>query len=962
LAQIVGATTRSEINRSTPSVTVYSNQGLAVRQLGYYRREIDEAATVRIHLQRYNSAGQLKSSIDPRLSVNYLANSATTIPNQQQQSTLSGAVLKSDNVDAGIRVAFPDVQGKPLWSWDSRGTENSVDYDKLRRVTAVYEKERGKEKVCRERFRYGEASDIGEKNNTVGQLIKHYDTAGLQLIPEYNLLGIATQDERIFLTSEKIADWANDNTENAKLLEELSYASSSETNVLGETLTQIDAANNERHTRYDIAGQVSQTTLQLSGEAEKFLVHHRIYRATGQLQEETLGNGVQLQYFYEADTQRLTEKRATRLLGNKVLQSLHYNYDPVGNVVSIEDKAQEVEYYKNAKAESISHYVYDSLYQLIAADGVESEQASREISRLPHAISFGNKDACRLVNYQKTYNYDAGGNLYAIQHQGAGTYTQELIIDTLSNRGIEKRAAGPTLHESFDANGNYLYLNIDQPLSWDTRNQLQETVQIERSDTIFDKETYVYDGSGMRVQKKRTYLAENQIHTERVRYLSGLELREHWQTNSQGENKQIREKLQLIQAQAGNVPVKVLHWQSGKPDAIENDATYYSLSDHLGSNQIELNKTAEVVSFESYYPYGGTAIWSTRNQIEADYKYQRYSGKERDHSGLYYYGYRYYLPWLGRWLNPDPAGTADGLNLFWMAWNNPVNLVDPDGMGPAPFPLHPAEQRLRDLLPDILTFANNQVSAALEALTQRGILWAKAPIPGNYLKIVEDFMGNASTQTIKNLHKRFESIKAGLKRITPESFSIVYSIAYWEGEEEDEWDTFAWVTSDDINRFQSGYPATIHLSYINLATLHPEAIAATVLHEISHLVLGTGDFEYSIQQAPQKSFYGTTLLLPLLEYAVKRASRPLENADTLSNLSAVLYYVSRKNYVDDIYRPALGYTYDRPSLEYNKLQSSSGVNMSKLEIASSRSGRKFNAEYFPSVDPVDYFNPRLFGT
>jgi insecticidal toxin complex protein TccC len=678
----MNASVHSEINRNTPKVTVYSSQGLAVRQLNYYRREVGAAAQVRIHLKRYNKAGQLTSGIDPRLSASYLRNPSTTTPNQRQQNTLGGAVLKSDNVDAGIRVLVSDVRGQALWSWDSRGTERTFDYDALRHVTAVHEKERDKELLCRERFRYGEAGDIGAKNNTVGQLIKHYDTAGLQLIPEYNLLGTATQNERIFLNSEKIADWADDDTENAKLLEDQSYRNSTETNALGETLTQIDAANNARNTRYDIAGQVSQTILQLPGEAEQSLAHHRIYHATGQLQVETLGNGVQLHYDYESDTQRLKEKRAIRLSDDKLLQSLHYSYDPVGNILSIEDQAQEPEFYKNAKAESMSHYVYDSLYQLISAEGVESEQSSCETSSLPHAISFGNKDTSRLVNYHRSYDYDAGGNLFEIKHQGASTCTQELSIDTVSNRGIEKRASGPTLQESFDANGNRLYLNIDQPLSWDTRNQLQETIQVKRIDTISDKETYVYDGSGMRVQKTRMYLTENQIHTERVRYLSGLELREHWQTDLQGQNQRIIEEHHVIQAQAGDVPVKVLHWEHGKPNEIENDAIYYSLSDHIGSNQIELNKTAEIASFESYYPYGGTAIWSTKDQIESSYKYQRYSGKERDYSGLYYYGARYYIPWLGRWLNPDPSGISDGLNLFYMVENNPITFLDDAGRMP----------------------------------------------------------------------------------------------------------------------------------------------------------------------------------------------------------------------------------------------------------------------------------------
>ena len=60
----------------------------------------------------------------------------------------------------------------------------------------------------------------------------------------------------------------------------------------------------------------------------------------------------------------------------------------------------------------------------------------------------------------------------------------------------------------------------------------------------------------------------------------------------------------------------------------------------------------------------------------------RYSGKACDDStGFYYYGARYYLPWQGRWLNPDPAGPADGMNLMQFVGGNPLTLIDSDGRG-----------------------------------------------------------------------------------------------------------------------------------------------------------------------------------------------------------------------------------------------------------------------------------------
>ncbi|MNF24187.1 hypothetical protein D3C84_47760 [compost metagenome] len=44
------------------------------------------------------------------------------------------------------------------------------------------------------------------------------------------------------------------------------------------------------------------------------------------------------------------------------------------------------------------------------------------------------------------------------------------------------------------------------------------------------------------------------------------------------------------------------------------------------------------------------------------------------------YGFRYYAPWLQCWINPDPAGDADGLNRYRMVGNGPVNRRDVQGL------------------------------------------------------------------------------------------------------------------------------------------------------------------------------------------------------------------------------------------------------------------------------------------
>jgi YD repeat-containing protein len=45
-------------------------------------------------------------------------------------------------------------------------------------------------------------------------------------------------------------------------------------------------------------------------------------------------------------------------------------------------------------------------------------------------------------------------------------------------------------------------------------------------------------------------------------------------------------------------------------------------------------------------------------------------------------GFRYYAPWLQRWINPDPAWGIDGLNFYRMVRNNPIALHDPNGLTP----------------------------------------------------------------------------------------------------------------------------------------------------------------------------------------------------------------------------------------------------------------------------------------
>ncbi|MDE5420597.1 LysM peptidoglycan-binding domain-containing protein [Ancylomarina sp. DW003] len=108
----------------------------------------------------------------------------------------------------------------------------------------------------------------------------------------------------------------------------------------------------------------------------------------------------------------------------------------------------------------------------------------------------------------------------------------------------------------------------------------------------------------------------------------------------------------------------------------------YQLDNHLGSASLELDETADIITYEEYHPFGTTSYRSGRTETETSQKRYKYVGKERDEeTGLYYYGFRYYAAWLCRFVSVDPLQfDYPYYTPFQYAGNKPITYIDLDGL------------------------------------------------------------------------------------------------------------------------------------------------------------------------------------------------------------------------------------------------------------------------------------------
>ncbi|MFZ5933929.1 RHS repeat-associated core domain-containing protein [Pseudomonas sp. HS6-2] len=846
------------VNQNTPKAIARDGRGSSVREITYHRHpDALDVTRARVTRHHFTASGFLKQSADPRL-----ANAG--IANFIYHYDLRGNALHTRSVDAGTSVKLSDTAGRPLLIVNgilstgdstedhSQAVSHTWHYEVPTlpgRPLAVSEQVASEGPRTTQRFIYAASTAADKDRNIAGHCISHYDTAGLMATECMALSGVPLSMTRRLPQAatdpDLQVDWHGaDPTAWNALLGPERYTTVTCTDATGNVLNTRDAADHQQRVAYGVNGQLARTWLTVKNSAEQPVVTALTHSAEGRKLNETHGNGVTCTYQYEPRTQRLAIIRVKRQTG--LLQDLRYQYDPVGNVLNARDESQQTRIWRNQRVGPESLYGYDSLYQLVSANGREMANAGRQNSHSTPASLPLASDNATYTRYIRHYHYDTAGNLTQIRHSAPATnngYTTDITVSNRSNRGVTSTLAGTPeeVDALFTAAGHQRQLQPGQALEWTPRGELQKVTPVVRDGAPGDHELYRYDARCQRVLKSST----QQLNSQQVIYLANLELR------TTG-----KESLQVLcVGQTGHAQVRVLHWVAGKPAEIADDQLRYQYGDLIGSHGLELDGSGSLISREEYYPYGETSVWAARSAIEADYKTVRFSGKERDATDLYYYGYRYYLSWAGRWLSADPAETVDGLNLYCMVQNNPGTYADSNGLtltitayGLSQFPADEAET------------VKQALDAALLALR-------KVVKPGQslYANEMKTFFGPRYADVLPNIVNNWKKIAGMLTEYaTPEIGHKKINRAT-EGAS----NTYAQVAKSD---FQG---SILILDEFFSTSLTNETRAATIIHEISHLRRVSGI--QSVSVSAQDFFYLLDSNASADSYKIAYEGRLLEN-------------------------------------------------------------------------------------
>jgi len=333
------------------------------------------------------------------------------------------------------------------------------------------------------------------------------------------------------------------------------------------------------------------------------------------------------------------------------LGTVNYGYDAAGRLTSktIPGQAQITYVYDNAsrmtqiqQGTAVVTFAYDDANRLTSetlANGVVTQYGYDDASRL---VSLTYKQGGAVLG-DLNYEYDAAGRRVKMGGSLARIGLPQALSSASYNDANRQTAFG-TASLSYDDDGN-LTSDGTNGYTWNARNQL-----VAMSGPGLAA-SFSYDAVGRRASKT--------INGSTTSYLYD------------GAN--------IVQEQTGgsasaNTLTGGVDTFFSRTDA---SGTVTPLRDALGSVVALTDASGTIQSSYSYEPFGKTTATGAVSSST-----QKYTGREDDGTGLYYYRNRYYSPTMQRFISEDPIGLNGGINLYAYARNNPVSYSDPFGLKP----------------------------------------------------------------------------------------------------------------------------------------------------------------------------------------------------------------------------------------------------------------------------------------
>jgi RHS repeat-associated protein len=347
---------------------------------------------------------------------------------------------------------------------------------------------------------------------------------------------------------------------------------------------------------------------------------------------------------------RTVDMRWIKTSDQSSLSRIQYGYDRMNRRLWRQDLAAP------ADTKQDRFYSYDGLGQV-----KDSALGNLNINRTSVAGIPAQKEA---------FNYDAIGNRKEYLRQSEGTTTlDQKRTHNRDNQLTEFNANADGL--SYEANGNMTACLPDKDgdwskgytIVWDAWNRI---VQVKNAQTNATVATYAYDGL-----------------TRRTTTTIGSTVRRFY----------YNDQWKCVEERVGSSsnPDRVYYWSNRKghrDELLRRDRatsggslneTLWCLMDYFDPIAIA-NGSGEIQERYTYTAFGLASILTPAFASRAATNFAwnfLFHGQFRDtETGWDNYGFRYYLPWLGRWLSRDPIEEEDNSNLYLFTGNDSINSTD----------------------------------------------------------------------------------------------------------------------------------------------------------------------------------------------------------------------------------------------------------------------------------------------